>query len=774
MTDIGRAVSRWPRPLAWVAVTIALLDFFGWVARIPLLVGTGLAPVTMKFATALGVLATASVLLLRARGKGDPSRPAVGVMTALGVLSLSIGVAVLVARSSLQSEPALIVRTLVDRAPDGVSHGLPSALAGVVLSLFGTWAIIDVRERARRLAAGTAISVLAICVLAIVGLVFHVSATDETYFTQLATPTIVAFAALALGVLALRPNYGVLRLLADSGAGGLVFRRLVIASIGIPFVLGWLRLLTHERDWVAVVPGIAIYALAMMLAFTAVSWVVALQLSASEFRRDASERARRLVERRFRSAFDHAGIGMAIVGLDGRWIDINDSIESIVGYERDELLQRTFQDITHPDDLSTDLAYVDELLSGKRNAYSMDKRYCRKDGAIVHVTLTGSIIRDDEGNPLHFLATVQDISPRVEAERALREAFEVQRAITEGADLSIISTELDGTIRTFNPGAERMLGYGADEVIGRVTPAILHDQREVAARAAQLSREFGLPYEPGFEVFVAAARRGVADQREWTYVRKDGSRLRVLLSVTSLRDAAGEITAFLGIASDVSVLYATTGALEVANREKEVLLREVHHRVKNNLQVVSSVLNLQAKYSQDPAVVQMFDDSRDRVRAMALIHERLQGATGFDSVDFTAYARDLVALMRVASAPSRSSVVLAVEGEPVHISIDMATPLGLILNELVSNALKHAFGPDDGGRVTVSIKGGDEGVRMTVSNGGHAIPSGLNLESGTSLGLRLVRALITQVDGRLQVVEHPEPAVRVEAPWPARQAESGV
>ncbi|MGE5467779.1 MAG: EAL domain-containing protein [Ignavibacteria bacterium] len=129
---------------------------------------------------------------------------------------------------------------------------------------------------------------------------------------------------------------------------------------------------------------------------------------------------------------------------------------------------------------------------------------------------------------------------------------EWQRAILEGASHSIIATDASGLIVSFNKGAERMLGYRADELVGRSTPAILHDPAEVAARAAELSAELGESVEPGFEAFVAKARRcDAADEREWTYLRKDGSRLSVLLSVTGLRDADGGIRGYLGIATDI-------------------------------------------------------------------------------------------------------------------------------------------------------------------------------------------------------------------------------
>lgn len=153
---------------------------------------------------------------------------------------------------------------------------------------------------------------------------------------------------------------------------------------------------------------------------------------------------------------------------------------------------------------------------------------------------------------------------RKRAENRLQEITSFQQAILDGANYTIISTTLDGTIVAFNAGAERLLGYTAAEVIGKTTPAIIHDPKEVVQRAQELSQELGMTIEPGFEVFVAKARRGHIEEREWTYIRKDGSTFPVLLSVTALRDTEGKITGFLGIGSDLTERKQAQEALVIS------------------------------------------------------------------------------------------------------------------------------------------------------------------------------------------------------------------
>ncbi len=169
----------------------------------------------------------------------------------------------------------------------------------------------------------------------------------------------------------------------------------------------------------------------------------------------------------------------------------------------------------------------------------------------------------------------QEIAERQQAEAKLQTNLTLRRAILDSANYSIIAVDADGTIIIFNTAAEQWLGYQASEVIGQATPAIIHDANEVAQRAQTLSQELGVPIEPGFEVFVAKARRGQIDEQEWTYIRKDGSRFPVLLSVTALQDATGQLTGFLGIASDITEHKQATNEL----KESEASIRALYQVV---------------------------------------------------------------------------------------------------------------------------------------------------------------------------------------------------
>lgn len=236
----------------------------------------------------------------------------------------------------------------------------------------------------------------------------------------------------------------------------------------------------------------------------------------------------------------------------------------IVGYTLDELAPisiQTWMDLAHPDDLPESGERLQSHFRGEADQYDFVCRMRHKSGHWVWVHDRGRVMsRDAEGRPLWMAGTHIEVSELRQAQSRMEQALAELQSIVAGAlDVSIIATEADGTIRMFSPGAERLLGYRADDMIGHCTPAIFHDPEEVLARGRELSAREGRSIE-GFEVFVDAARRDVVETRQWTYIRRDGGRRQVRLCVSAIRDPAGRLDGFVGIAIDLTELTQQTRA----------------------------------------------------------------------------------------------------------------------------------------------------------------------------------------------------------------------
>ena len=190
--------------------------------------------------------------------------------------------------------------------------------------------------------------------------------------------------------------------------------------------------------------------------------------------------------------------------------------------------------------------------------------------------------------------------------------------------------------------------------------------------------------------------------------------------------------------------------LAASLNEKEVLLKEIHHRVKNNLQVISSMLNLQSSTVSNESAIGVFQDSQNRVRSMALIHEKLYQSGNLARIDFVDYVNNLVGYLK--RSYQTPDVQITVLGEPIFLGIDTAVSCGLILNELVSNALKHAFPEGQSGDIVVELSNyQQQEISLHVSDNGIGLPPGLDYLNTASLGLQLVNSLVAQINGRLDL-----------------------
>ena len=290
---------------------------------------------------------------------------------------------------------------------------------------------------------------------------------------------------------------------------------------------------------------------------------------------------------------------------------------------------------------------------------------------------------------------------------------------------------MPGRILEVNDACSRQLGYSYDELI-RMSPLEILDP-ESRHKAS--------------EVIAGLGAAGSATC-ECTYRRSDGTRIPMEVSIRAF-EMDGEQT-IISNARDVTERRRADSLLKSALREKEVLLREIHHRVKNNMQVVSSLLNLQASQTEDPVTRGMLEESRQRVRSIALIHEKLFRSANLADVDFASYLKSVAdELLRTFGRPE---VTCILDLEPIQLEIDKAIPVGLIVNELLTNTLRHAFPPGTKGTARVTLHATSaEDVELVVQDDGVGFPGGLDGVSANSIGLAIVRTLVEQLHGTMTI-----------------------
>ncbi|MFO0770536.1 MAG: PAS domain S-box protein [Nitrospiraceae bacterium] len=287
------------------------------------------------------------------------------------------------------------------------------------------------------------------------------------------------------------------------------------------------------------------------------------------------EEAVRASETRYRSLVEQSP-NAVLVTCDGRIVYANRACLHLVGAAtQSQLLKRDFFSLIPPESRERFQARIEEIAITGKALSPMEDRFIRLDGTTIDIEISAAPITF-EGRPA-IQRIVTDVTTRKRLERALVSAnLQLQGILDAAAHIAIIATDTSGRITTFNRGAVNLLGYSAEEMVGKQTPLILHDMAEIDRRANELTVQFGRQIK-GFDVFVENARQGGYDEREWTYIRKDGRRLIVLLTITALRNPAGVITGILAVAKDITQRKESEAALAQASQDLEFKNTELAH-----------------------------------------------------------------------------------------------------------------------------------------------------------------------------------------------------
>ena len=438
-------------------------------------------------------------------------------------------------------------------------------------------------------------------------------------------------------------------------------------------------------------------------------------------------------ERSFRSLFENSTVGIYRTSPDGRILLANPTLIRMLGYDGfAELAARNLEkdgfEPGYPRKLFMERLEKEEEIRGLEAAWT------KKDGSIIFVRESARAIRDESGKILYFEGTVEDITEKREAELKLAAQRELLQTVIDSAEDIIFILDKDHRILLFNRAAEELFKVSAAEIMGKSMAELYPAENWPSAR----------------DRFDRALRGEIVRDD----VHLDFRGRKMILSVTEvpLRNEAGEIYGLCGIARDVSRRVELERELESSLQEKEALLREIHHRVKNNMQIISSLLNLQACHVQNPVLTAILRDCQNRIRSMAIIHEHLYKSTNLSRIDFADYLNRLLLHLYNVHRQSQARIELETELQPLEMEIGSAIPLGMLASELISNSFKHAFPDGRSGRVRIILQSiPPSGFRLEISDDGVGLPDDFSVERTMTFGLQLVGLLRDQIGARLEV-----------------------
>jgi two-component system, sensor histidine kinase PdtaS len=342
------------------------------------------------------------------------------------------------------------------------------------------------------------------------------------------------------------------------------------------------------------------------------------------------------------------------------------------------------------------------------------------------------------------------------------------RRLLETLPAGAYTCDADGLITYFNPQAVELWGRA---------PA-LNDPADRFCGSFKLFTTDGTPIaHDQCWMALALARNQAYNGRAIVIERPDGQRLTALAHANPIHDASGRLLGAVNVLVDITDRQRTEQALRehearltVALREKEVLLKEIHHRVKNNLQVICSLLNLQGDLFEDPTLRALLHEGEQRIQTMALIHETLYQVSDMASFHLAPYVQRLSDALLRAYGGDAGRVTLTTQLEDLVLPLDSAVPCGLILHELLSNALKHAFPNGQRGTITLDLRAGpDRHVTLRVADSGVGVPEGFDVRQSDSLGLQLVGLLTEQLGGTLTVARQGGTTFTLTFPLPEAQ-----
>ncbi len=453
------------------------------------------------------------------------------------------------------------------------------------------------------------------------------------------------------------------------------------------------------------------------------------------FRQLLTEKALALSEKSYRDLVDNSLVGIYKTNLEGDIIFANESLAKIFEFESLEDFQarKTTDLYKNPE---TRNKFIEKLRKeGKLNQYELEM--ISNKGNTVNMLISANLTDDVISGML------MDITSRKRTEKALQDNEEKYRTLFESNPNYTLLLNLEGLILDINGAAAEFISLAPEELIGK-------NLLELG-----LFQEEDIDFQR--EKFSHALKGETVELAQYKLINKKGEYNWVQSQLVPIKKD-GEIYSILVIDTDITEKKNAIDNLKSSVNEKEILIKEIHHRVKNNMQIISSLLNLQSQHLTDDEKVarDVLKESQNRVKSMAMIHEKLYQSKDFTHIKFEDYVKRLLSDLFYSYNTKINQINLVVDVEDVDLNIETAVPCGLIISELFSNSMKYAFPEGRNGEIMVSLKKQEKKEQnlnfiLTVSDDGVGLPSDFDFRNTRTLGLELVNNLTKQIDGTIEL-----------------------
>lgn len=422
---------------------------------------------------------------------------------------------------------------------------------------------------------------------------------------------------------------------------------------------------------------------------------------------------------------------ITVLNEDGTILYESDSISSILGYEKEELIGKNAFTYVHKDDVTRVYNDFQKGITNKGKTIISSFRFRRSNGEYVYLESSGAKYGDKTNDKLVIIS--RDITSRINTEKNLNR---LSTAVEQSSSIVVI-TDIDGKIEYVNKKFSELTGYCREEAVGGKTSILKSEETN-----DDVYRDLWTT------ILTGKVWQGVLKNR-----KKCGEYYWERIKISPVVDENDRITNFIALKDDITKEKKINEKLSQSLKEKELMLKEIHHRVKNNLQIVISLLNLQSASVDDVKLKNQLTISQNRVRSMALIHQHLYRSGDLSRIDMDEYILSLSSQLLSAFADHKDSMKITVDAKDIFFSIETAVPFGLLINELITNSLKHGFPGGKNGKIHIKlILLEDYHYELYYCDSGIGMP--FNIVNGhvVGFGMQLIDMLVSQLEGKIEHV----------------------